>query len=59
MSNLSKTAYIKWQKHERRNNTKTKWLQTPLLLTNAKEGEDLILLKPGIKKVQIQWKMRL
>ena len=59
MSKLGKTAYIKWQKRKRRNNTKTKWLQTPLLLTNANKGEDLILLKPAIKKVQIQWKMRL
>ena len=59
MSNLSKTTYIKWQKHKRRNNTKTKWLQTPLLLTNAIKGEYLILPKPAIKKVQIQWKMRL
>ena len=59
MSNLSKTAYIKRQKHKRRNNTKTKWLQTQLLLTNVNKDEDLILLKPAIKKVQIQWKMRL
>ena len=59
MSKLSKTAYIKWQKHKRRNNPKIKWLQTQLLLTNANKGEDLILLKPAIKKVQIQWKMRL
>ena len=59
MSNLSKTTYIKWQKHKRRNNTKTKWLQTQLLLTNANKGGDLILLKPAIKKVVKQWEMRL